>query len=109
MDKQHKERILIVEDEVKISRFLQLELEYEGYEIEQAYDGREGLNKALNEKYDLILLDIMLPKLNGMEVCRRIRQISDIPIIMLTAKDETTDIVMGLDTGLMIILLNLLL
>lgn len=99
MDKQHKERILIVEDEVKISRFLQLELQYEGYEIEQAYDGREGLNKALNEKYDLILLDIMLPKLNGMEVCRRIRQISDIPIIMLTAKDETTDIVMGLDTG----------
>ncbi|HBJ2614614.1 TPA: response regulator transcription factor [Clostridium botulinum] len=99
MDKQHKERILIVEDEVKISRFLQLELQYEGYEIEQAYDGREGLDKALNEKYDLILLDIMLPKLNGMEVCRRIRQISDIPIIMLTAKDETTDIVMGLDTG----------
>lgn len=99
MDKQHKERILIVEDEVKISRFLQLELQYEGYEIEQAYDGREGLDKALNGKYDLILLDIMLPKLNGMEVCRRIRQISDIPIIMLTAKDETTDIVMGLDTG----------
>ncbi|GAA0081525.1 response regulator transcription factor [Clostridium sporogenes] len=99
MDKQHKERILIVEDEVKISRFLQLELQYEGYEIEQAYDGREGLDKALNEKCDLILLDIMLPKLNGMEVCRRIRQISDIPIIMLTAKDETTDIVMGLDTG----------
>ncbi|APF27949.1 response regulator [Clostridium sporogenes] len=99
MDKQDKERILIVEDEVKISRFLQLELQYEGYEIEQAYDGREGLDKALNEKYDLILLDIMLPKLNGMEVCRRIRQISDMPIIMLTAKDETTDIVMGLDTG----------
>ncbi len=99
MDKQHKGKILIVEDEVKISRFLQLELQYEGYEIEQAYDGREGLNKALNEKYDLILLDIMLPKLNGMEVCRRIRQISDMAIIMLTAKDETTDIVMGLDTG----------
>ncbi|NFA58991.1 response regulator transcription factor [Clostridium sporogenes] len=99
MDKQRKGKILIVEDEVKISRFLQLELQYEGYEIEQAYDGREGLNKALNEKYDLILLDIMLPKLNGMEVCRRIRQISDIAIIMLTAKDETTDIVMGLDTG----------
>ncbi|KOR25785.1 response regulator transcription factor [Clostridium sp. L74] len=99
MDKQRKGKILIVEDEVKISRFLQLELQYEGYEIEQAYDGREGLNKALNEKYDLILLDIMLPKLNGMEVCRRIRQISDMAIIMLTAKDETTDIVMGLDTG----------
>ncbi|ENK1242149.1 response regulator transcription factor [Clostridium botulinum] len=99
MDKQHKGKILIVEDEVKISRFLQLELQYEGYEIEQAYDGREGLNKALNEKYDLILLDIMLPKLNGMEVCRRIRKISDMAIIMLTAKDETTDIVMGLDTG----------
>ncbi|EJP6472411.1 response regulator transcription factor [Clostridium botulinum] len=99
MDKQRKGKILIVEDEVKISRFLQLELQYEGYEIEQAYDGREGLDKALNEKYDLILLDIMLPKLNGMEVCRRIRQISDMAIIMLTAKDETTDIVMGLDTG----------
>ncbi|WMJ79195.1 response regulator transcription factor [Clostridium sp. MB40-C1] len=99
MDKLDKKKILIVEDEVKISRFLQLELQYEGYATEQAYDGREGLDKALNEEFDLIVLDIMLPKLNGMEVCRRIRQISEIPIIMLTAKDETTDIVMGLDTG----------
>ncbi|EJO5347364.1 response regulator transcription factor [Clostridium botulinum] len=99
MDKQNKKRILIVEDEVKISRFIQLELQYEGYETDKVYDGREGLDKVLNEKYDLILLDVMLPKLNGMEVCRRIRQTSDIPIIMLTAKDETTDIVMGLDTG----------
>lgn len=99
MGKLDKKKVLIVEDEVKISRFLQLELQYEGYATEQAYDGREGLDKALNEEFDLIVLDVMLPKLNGMEVCRRIRQISEIPIIMLTAKDETTDIVMGLDTG----------
>ncbi|MCY6959055.1 response regulator transcription factor [Clostridium brassicae] len=99
MGKLDKKKVLIVEDEVKISRFLQLELQYEGYATEQAYDGREGFDKALNEEFDLIVLDVMIPKLNGMEVCRRIRQISEIPIIMLTAKDETTDIVMGLDTG----------
>ncbi|WP_251861675.1 response regulator transcription factor [Clostridium sp. Marseille-Q2269] len=99
MDRENKKKILIIEDEVKISRFIQLELEYEGYETCKVYDGREGLDKALNEKFDLILLDVMLPKLNGMEVCRRIRQTSDMPIIMLTAKEETTDIVMGLDTG----------
>lgn len=93
------EKLLVVEDEVKIARFLELELKYEGYIVEQANDGRKGLEKALNGDYDLILLDVMLPGLNGMEVCRRIRQISEIPIIMLTAKDETIDIVMGLDTG----------
>lgn len=91
--------ILIVEDEVKISRFLQLELQYEGYQVSQAFTGREGLEKALNETPDLIILDIMLPELNGIEVCRKIRLTSDVPIIMLTAKDTTMDIVMGLDMG----------
>ncbi|MCY6482860.1 response regulator transcription factor [Clostridium aestuarii] len=93
------QKILIVEDEVKIARFVELELKYEGYNVEQAHDGRTGLEKALSEEYDLILLDVMLPGLNGMEVCRRIRQVSETPIIMLTAKDETMDVVMGLDTG----------
>lgn len=92
-------KILIVEDEIKISRFLELELKYEGYDVDIAYDGRDGLEKALNGKFDLVILDIMLPKLNGMEVCRRIRISSQIPIIMLTAKDETMDKVMGLDIG----------
>lgn len=92
-------RILIVEDEEKIARFLELELKYEGYIVEKAYDGRTGLEKALKDDFSLIILDIMLPGLNGVEVCRRIRQSSEIPIIMLTAKDSTMDKVMGLDTG----------
>lgn len=94
-----KHTILIVEDEKKIARFLQLELEHEGYDVIVSYDGRSGLEMAEKEKVSLILLDVMLPSLNGMEVCRRIRQFSDVPIIMLTAKDETMDKVMGLDTG----------
>ncbi|WP_432661839.1 response regulator transcription factor [Wukongibacter baidiensis] len=94
---QHK--ILIVEDEQKIARFLELELKYEGYAIEKAYDGRSGLEKAQSGDFSLIILDIMLPGLNGVEVCRRIRQSSEVPIIMLTAKDSTMDKVMGLDTG----------
>lgn len=93
------QRILIIEDEVKIARFLELELKHEGYEVIQSHDGRDGLEKALEEKVDLILLDIMLPGLNGMEICRRIRMTSSVPIIMLTAKDETMDKVMGLDFG----------
>lgn len=93
------ERILIIEDEVKIARFLELELKYEGYEVEKEHDGRSGLEKALNDKFDLIILDLMLPMLNGMEVCRRIRKVSEIPIIMLTAKGETMDVVNGLDNG----------
>jgi len=92
-------RILIIEDEKQIVRFLELELKYEGYLIDIAYDGREGLNKALTNSYDLVILDIMLPLLNGIEVLRRIRQVSDLPIIMLTAKDDITDKVMGLDVG----------
>lgn len=93
-------RILIVEDESKIARFLELELKYEGYEAELATDGREGLEKALNNNIDLVVLDIMLPGLSGIEVCRRIRQEgSRIPIIMLTAKDDVMDKVAGLDMG----------
>lgn len=92
-------KILIVEDEVKIARFVELELKYEGYEVEVANDGRTGLEKALKKDIDLVLLDIMLPGLSGIEVCRRVRQESQVPIIMLTAKDDVTDKVAGLDTG----------
>jgi Response regulators consisting of a CheY-like receiver domain and a winged-helix DNA-binding domain len=92
-------KILIVEDESKIARFLELELKHEGYEIELAGDGRLGLEKALKDNVDLIVLDIMLPGLSGIEVCRRVRLESQVPIIMLTAKDDVTDKVAGLDTG----------
>ncbi len=92
-------KILIVEDESKIARFVELELKYEGYEVEVAADGRSGLEKALQKDVDLVLLDIMLPGISGIEVCRRIRSESAVPIIMLTAKDDVTDKVAGLDTG----------
>ncbi|MDD2510699.1 MAG: response regulator transcription factor [Syntrophomonas sp.] len=93
------ERILIIEDEVKIARFLELELTHEGYLVEQEHDGRNGLEKAISGSFDLIVLDVMLPSLNGMEVLRRLRQTCETPVIILTAKDEVTDIVMGLDIG----------
>lgn len=92
-------RILIVEDEKKIARFLELELEHEGYEVATAEDGRTGLEKALSWDPDLLILDLMLPELSGIEVCRRLRHESDVPIIMLTAKDDVSDKVMGLDMG----------
>jgi len=92
-------RILIVEDEEKIARFLTLELEHEGYEVASAFDGRDGLEMCEKWKPDLMILDLLLPKLSGIEVCRRIRQTSDVPIIMLTAKDDVSDKVMGLDMG----------
>lgn len=92
-------KILIVEDEIKIARFLELELKYEGYEVSIATNGREGLEKGLKPEVDLIILDLMLPILSGIEVCRRIRQTSNVPIIMLTAKDDVSDKVMGLDMG----------
>ena len=92
-------KILIVEDEANIARFLELELKHEGYEVEKAPDGRLGLQKALDGNFDLILLDIMLPGLSGIEVCRRVRMESRVPIIMLTAKDDVTDKVAGLDMG----------
>lgn len=92
-------KILVVEDENKIARFVELELKYEGYEVELAGDGRQGLEKAMQKDIDLVILDVMLPGLNGMEVCRRIRMESQVPIIMLTAKDDVMDKVAGLDTG----------
>ncbi len=92
-------KILIVEDEAKIARFLTLELEHEGYEVKAVYDGRSGLAACESWKPDLMILDLMLPELSGIEVCRRIRQTSDLPIIMLTAKDDVSDKVMGLDMG----------
>ena len=93
------ERILIIEDEEKIARFIELELKYEGYEVEKAFNGKDGLELVKAQPFDLILLDIMLPGINGMEVLRRIRQFSDIPIIMLTARDAVVDKVTGLDGG----------
>lgn len=93
------EKILIIEDETKISRFLQLELEHEGYNVQIANDGRTGLEIALSEQFDLLILDVMLPSLNGMEVLRRLRQTSEVSVILLTAKDDTMNKVMGLDIG----------
>ena len=92
-------RILIVEDEEKIARFTELELVHEGYEVVKADNGRDGLEIAEKGGIDLILLDIMLPKINGLEVLRRLRKNSDIPVIMLTARDAVMDKVSGLDAG----------
>ena len=93
------QKILIIEDEMKIARFTELELAHEGYEVAIAADGREGLEKALSWQPDLIVLDLMLPGLSGIEVCRRVRMESEVPILMLTAKDDVSDKVMGLDMG----------
>lgn len=93
------DKILIVEDEVKIARFVELELMHEGYEVEKAFDGRDGLERALKGNFSLIVLDVMLPLLNGMEVLRRIRKESTVPIILLTARDAVMDKVAGLDAG----------
>jgi len=94
-----EKRLLIVEDEEKISRFLELELTHEGYRVDKAFDGKEALEMIEDHTYALIILDVMLPKLNGMAVLRRLRKFSNIPVIMLTAKDDTMDKVMGLDSG----------
>ena len=92
-------KILIVEDEENLARFTELELIHEGYETSKAFDGRTGLEMAETGNFDLILLDIMLPGINGIEVLRRIRKNSDIPVILLTARDSVMDKVSGLDTG----------
>lgn len=92
-------KILLVEDEIQMSMVIEMELEHEGYEVDIAHDGMEALGKAENAEYELILLDIMIPNLNGVEVCKRIREFSDVPIIMLTAKGEIHDKVLGLDAG----------
>jgi DNA-binding response OmpR family regulator len=92
-------KILIIEDEVNLSEFIRLELEYEKYGVLVALEGRDGLAKALDEDIDLILLDLMLPGLNGIEVCRRIRAVKNTPIIMITARDSVLDRISGLDSG----------
>ena len=92
-------KILIVEDEEKLARFIELELKHEGYEVIKANNGRTGLDLAENSDVNLVLLDIMLPEINGLEVLRRLRKTSDIPIIMLTARDAVMDKVSGLDAG----------
>ena len=92
-------RILIIEDEEKIARFIELELIHEGYEVEKCGDGRTGLELAEGGDFSLVLLDIMLPGLNGLEVLRRLRKSSDVPVIMLTARDAVMDKVAGLDQG----------
>lgn len=92
-------RILIVEDEEKIARFLELELGHEGYVTEKASDGIDAVDIAQREDFDIIILDIMLPSISGIEVLRRIRRTSDVPIILLTARDSVMDKVTGLDMG----------
>jgi DNA-binding response OmpR family regulator len=92
-------KILAVEDERQMAIIIEMELTHEGYIVDVVYDGSEALKSVENKEYDLILLDIMLPGLNGIEVCRKIRQFSNIPIIMLTAKSDVPDKVLGLDAG----------
>lgn len=98
MNEQRK-RMLIIEDETNLARFLQLEFEHEQMDVETTADGNEGLQRALDEAWDIILLDVMLPGISGMEVCRRIRAKKRTPIIMLTARDTVPDRVSGLDAG----------
>ena len=92
-------KILLVEDEENIALFVKMELEYEGYKVEVCDDGVKGLEFSIENEYDLILLDLMLPKLNGLEVCRRLRKVKNTPIIMLTARDDVMDKVTGFQTG----------
>ena len=93
------EKIFIVEDERPIARLLQLTLEREGFKTATELNGRRAYERILQEKYDLVLLDVMLPDMDGMEICKRVREVSDVPIIMLTARDEIRDKVEGLDLG----------
>ena len=92
-------KILLIEDEEKIARFTELELVHEGYEVSKSFNGREGLEMAETGGFDLVLLDVMLPELNGLEVLRRLRKTSQVPVIMLTARDAVMDKVSGLDAG----------
>ena len=93
------EHILIVEDEEKLARFIELELIHEGYQVSKAFNGRTGLEMAENNEFSLILLDIMLPELNGLEVLRRLGKTHSTPVILLTARDAVMDKVAGLDAG----------
>ncbi|MGB8647379.1 MAG: response regulator transcription factor [Anaerolineae bacterium] len=95
----HPLTILVVDDEPNITEFLRVGLGYEGYQVTTAADGREGLRRAEMQPFDLVVLDVMLPGMDGFEVCRRLRAISKVPVLMLTARDEVSDRVTGLDTG----------
>ncbi|MBC7544089.1 MAG: response regulator transcription factor [Candidatus Sericytochromatia bacterium] len=97
--KPGQRRILLIEDEADIATFISLELGYEGYHVDVAHDGQKGLMMARQTAPDLIILDRMLPGLDGIEICKRLRQSSDVPILMLTAKGEPADRVFGLDAG----------
>lgn len=92
-------KILVVEDEKHIARFIELELQHEGYDVKVAFEGREGLSLATTEAFDVLLLDVMLPGINGIEICRRVRTQSQVPIILITARDAVMDRVAGLDAG----------
>lgn len=92
-------RILVIEDEKNLARFIELELQHESYSVTLAHDGLKGLQLALDEAWDLILLDLMLPGLNGLELCRRIRKVKQTPVIMITARDGLSDKINGLDSG----------
>ena len=93
------QRILIIEDEKNLSRFVELELKHEGYETKVCADGSSGLQAAIDEHWDAILLDLMLPEMNGLEVVRRLRQVKQTPVIIMTARDSVMDRVAGLDQG----------
>ncbi|HCN74617.1 MAG TPA: DNA-binding response regulator [Lactococcus sp.] len=92
-------KILIIEDEKQLARFVSLELEHEGYSVQVRHDGRSGLEAAVSQDWDMILLDLMLPELDGFEVARRLRNEKQTPITMMTARDSTMDKVAGLDIG----------
>jgi DNA-binding response OmpR family regulator len=92
-------KILVVEDEWKIARFLQMELEHEGFQTAIETNGRRAFDRIMQEDFDLILLDLMLPEMDGVEVCRRVRELSEVPIIMVTARDDIEAKVTGLDSG----------
>lgn len=92
-------KILVIDDDRKITAFLRRSLTYEGYHVMEAYDGYQGLQVARENPPDLVVLDVMLPGMDGWEVCRRLREVSDVPILMLTARDEVADRVRGLDAG----------
>lgn len=91
--------VLIVEDERRIARFMQMELEHEGCQAEIEGNGRRAYERIMQEKYDIVLLDVMLPEMDGFTICQKVRQLSDVPIIMLTARDDIEDKVQGLDIG----------
>ena len=98
-DALKKVKIMIVDDEQRIARFIQMQLEHEGFLTDVEHNGRRAYERIVQGSYDLVLLDMMLPEMNGLEVCTAVRQLSDIPIIMLTARDDLDDKVKGLDCG----------